>query len=141
MALSAGGGVEGETTRGWSRPGHSQPAPLPWLQEGVVGTGPEASRDQLRCSCSLWWQCSAGQPPCSKPETSLAPPEVNPLSAHHPLGAGSQTGEKKDEDATPFFNIDSVPLPVLPVHLLAHAASLQPSEAGTIIRLFYRWKY
>ena len=29
MALSAGGAVEGETPRGWSRPGHSQPAPSP----------------------------------------------------------------------------------------------------------------
>lgn len=71
-----------------------------------MGAGPEASRDQLRSSCSLWWRCSAGQPPCSKPTTSLAPPGVNPLSAHHPLGVGSQTEEKKDEDATPFFNID-----------------------------------
>ena len=117
----------------------SQPPPL--APGGCGGYCPEASRDQLRSSCSLWWQCSAGQPPCSKPATFLAPPEVNPLSAHHPLGVGSQTEGKKDEDATPFFNIDSVPRPVLPVHLLAHAASLQPSEAGTIIRLFYRWKY
>lgn len=93
MALWAGGGRE-EKAQGLE-PAWPLPAcPLPWFQEGVMGAVTKPWRGQFRASCSLWWPHSTGQLPRPKAVNSLAGPEVNPLSAHHPLGQGATPAGK-----------------------------------------------
>ena len=110
----------GETTKGWSRSGHSQPAPSPGPSRVGWALAPRLEGTSSSPAAPSGGDTQQGSHPAPNPQPLL--PEINSLSTHHSLRGREPTqGKKDDNDATPFFSTDSVPRHVLQVHLLARA--------------------